>query len=368
MSQDYYKYIISPENVRGDLAVVNNNGTPVGVYSAMTRVVSSGPGGSSLLKQVSIPVLLRQSAVDAGYYSPFDGAVHQKDVVTSFLFSATTGSPLTYYVYNTSEQFANYLALSSYRVDWGDNSPKQTITTYTPNSISHTYPTPPPNQSKTYKITLEQINPWGVNTVTKTITVPYKNITPPNPQGECFFAPSYGKWIGTPVSYDYIFSGDAVNDVSAQVSSNYVTVPFTITGLTASRITELKPYGTLTLAQRINLPVINNGVLWGSITNVGNGFTAYTIQGSSYIDYSDGVTIFYQQSSGLTSQNLTAEPITKNETLLKVMDQPKIMTNVFVERGKNSAYERVQRLGEVDNLGDMINYGYGFFNVVEKGS
>ena len=260
------------------------------------------------------------------------------------------------------------MALSSYRVDWGDNSPKQTITTYTPNSISHTYPTPPPNQSKTYKITLEQINPWGVNTVTKTITVPYKNITPPNPQGECFFAPSYGKWIGTPVSYDYIFSGDAVNDVSAQVSSNYVTVPFTITGLTASRITELKPYGTLTLAQRINLPVINNGVLWGSITNVGNGFTAYTIQGSSYIDYSDGVTIFYQQSSGLTSQNLTAEPITKNETLLKVMDQPKIMTNVFVERGKNSAYERVQRLGEVDNLGDMINYGYGFFNVVEKGS
>jgi hypothetical protein len=23
-------------------------------------------------------------------------------------------------------------------------------------------------------------------------------------------------------------------------------------------------------------------------------------------------------------------------------------------------------LGEVDNLGDMINYGYGFFNVVNK--
>jgi hypothetical protein len=26
------------------------------------------------------------------------------------------------------------------------------------------------------------------------------------------------------------------------------------------------------------------------------------------------------------------------------------------------------RLGEVDNLGDMINYGYGFFNVVNKES
>ena len=69
---------------------------------------------------------------------------------------------------------------------------------------------------------------------------------------------------------------------------------------------------------------------------------------------------------GLTENNLTAVPITKDEVLLKVIDQAQVQTNVFVERGKNSAYERVQRLGEVDNLGDMINYGYGFFNVIDK--
>jgi len=51
---------------------------------------------------------------------------------------------------------------------------------------------------------------------------------------------------------------------------------------------------------------------------------------------------------------------------LKVIDQAQVQTNVFVERGKNSAYERVMRMGEVDNLGDMINYGYGFFNVENK--
>jgi hypothetical protein len=39
---------------------------------------------------------------------------------------------------------------------------------------------------------------------------------------------------------------------------------------------------------------------------------------------------------------------------------------VYVERGKNSAYERVQRLGEVDNIGDLLNYGYGFFNVQNR--
>ncbi len=366
MSQDYYKVIISPETVKGDIAVVNYNNTSVGVYSAMTKVVSSRPGGSSLLKEVSVPILLRQSAVDCGYYSPFDGAVLQKDVVANFLFSATTGSPMTYYVYNTSDQFQNFLQLSAYRVDWGDNSPKQSITNYAPNSINHTYPTPPVGTTKDYKITLEQINPWGVTTVTKTISVPYSKVTIFNPQGECFFAPSFGNWIGTPVSYDYIFSGDAENNVQDQVSSKYITIPFTVSGVSRSRITELKPYGNLTINQRINLPIINNGVLWGSITNVGNGFTAYTIQDTNYIDYGDGTTIFYQPSSGLTEYNITAVPITKNETLLKVMDQPQIQTNVFVERGKNSAYERVQRLGEVDNLGDMINYGYGFFNVIKK--
>lgn len=35
--------------------------------------------------------------------------------------------------------------------------------------------------------------------------------------------------------------------------------------------------------------------------------------------------------------------------------------------GKNSAYERIQRTSEIDNLGDMVStYGYGFFNVEKK--
>jgi hypothetical protein len=95
-------------------------------------------------------------------------------------------------------------------------------------------------------------------------------------------------------------------------------------------------------------------------------FTAYTITGVDYYDYTDGTTIFFQESSGLTQNNLQASPITKDEVLLKVVDQAQIQTDVFIERGKNSAYERVMRIGEVDNLGDMINYGYGFFNVINK--
>lgn len=360
MSQDYYKIVVSPENIISDLSVVDYSGTPVGVYSAMTQVVSAGTGGSSLMTQLSFPILLRQSAVDAGYYTQFDGAVLQKDVVANFIFSATTGSPYTYYVYNTSNEFQKFLELSKYTIDWGDGSPKQIITTYAPNSIVHTYPV----ANTQYTITMEQVNPWGVTRVSKTILTPYANVIDYNPQGEAFFAPSYGNWVGTPVSYNYIFSGDAVNEVAPQESFNYLSVPFVVSGLTKSRITELALYGTP--QYQVGVPVISNGQIWGAISDINPVYTAYTINGTDYYDYIDGTSIYFQQSSGLTEYNLTAVPITKDEVLLKVVGQPEIQTNVFVERGKNSAYERVQRLGEVDNLGDLINYGYGFFNVVDK--
>jgi hypothetical protein len=358
MNQDYYKFKIFPENVVSDLSEIDYKGTPVGVYSAMTQVVSSGVGGSSIMKNLSVPILLNQSAVDVGYYSPFDGAVLQKNVVSNFIFSSTTGSPYTYYVYNTSDEFQKFLELSSYVVDWGDNSPKQIFSSFTPNYISHTYPV----MQKTYEIKLEQTTPWGKNIVTKKINTPFKNVIPNNPNGECFFAPSFGNWIGTKISYNYIFSGDAVNEVIPQTTQEYISVPFTISGLSKSRVTELSMYGPK--KYQVGVPVISNGQIWGAIFVTASTYTGYTIQGIDYYDYTDGTTIFFEKSSGFTQNNLTAVPITKDEALLKVMDQPQISTNVYVERGKNSAYERVQRLGEVDNLGDMINYGYGFFNVV----
>jgi hypothetical protein len=326
----------------------------------MTQVVSSGVNGSSILTGLTIPILIKQSAVDAGYYSPFDGAVLQKDVVSNFIFSSTTENPYVYNVYNTSDEFQKFLDLSSYRINWGDNSPIQTITNYAPNSISHTYPI----QNRKYTITLEQVNPWGITKVQKTITTPFSDVQIFNPQGEAFFAPSTGNWIGTSVSYDYIFSGDAVNEVLPQTSFNYVTVPYTVSGFTKSSLTELSLYGPV--QYQVGTPVIKNGQIWGVISDMNDIFTAYTINNVNYFDYIDGTTIFFEQSSGFTENNLTAVPITKDEVLLKVIDQAQVQTNIFIERGKNSAFERIQRLGEVDNLGDLISYGYNFYNVVKK--
>ena len=159
-----------------------------------------------------------------------------------------------------------------------------------------------------------------------------------NPNGEAFFIPVGGNWIETPISYDYIFSGDAVSEVSAQTSNNFTTVPFTVSGLTKSKLNELSMYGPLKF--QVGVPVIKNGQIWGAISDINPVYTAYTITGVHYYDYNDGTTIFFQESSGLTSNNLTAQPITKDEVLLKVIDQAQIQTNVFVERGKNKCLRK----------------------------
>jgi hypothetical protein len=360
MEQDFYKIIVSPDNVKSNLSVVDYSGNSVGVYLPMSQVVSLGPGGSSIMDQLSIAILLRQTAVDNGYYTQFDGAVLQKDVAANFIFSSTTSNPYVYYVYNTSNEFQKFLELSNYTIDWGDGSPKQIIDTYAPNSIVHTYPV----ADKEYIITMEQVNPWGLTKVSKKIKTPYKNVINYNPNGEAFFSPSYGNWVGTPVSYDYIFSGDSVNNVEPQISSNYVEVPFMVSGYTNSRITELSQYGSP--KYQVGVPVISGGKILGVINDMNPVYSSYTINDVNYYDYSDGTTIFFQESYGLDKNNLTEVPITKDEYFLKIVDQAQIQTSVFVERGKNSVYESVQRMGEVDNLGDMVNYGYGFFKVIDK--
>ena len=355
-----YSYKISPEVIQGDLFTVYYSGTPVGVYSAMTQVLSGNTGGTSLLTGLTIPILITESALDCGYYSPFDGAIIQKDVVTNFIFSASTADTYTYYVYNTSDEFKKFLELSTYTIDWGDGSPVNSFNQLAPASISHRYPV----TISAYTITLTQTNPWGTNKVQKEIVTPYRLATITNPNGTAFFTPNTGSWSATPINYDFIFSGDAENNVQDQISSGYVTVPYTVSGTTQSRLNELAQYGPQKFI--VGAPVIKNNEVFGVINDISPIYTAYTISNMDYYDYNNGETLYFVGSSGFTENNTTAVPITKNSALQKSVFQAEIVTNLYIERGKNSAYERIQRLGEVDNVGDLINYGYGFFNVETK--
>jgi hypothetical protein len=153
-----------------------------------------------------------------------------------------------------------------------------------------------------------------------------------------------------------------VNNVSAQISSAYITVPFTVSGITTSRLRELYIYGPPP-NYIINVPVIQNGDIFGIITDINPVFTAYTIQNIDFFDYSDGTSIYFLNSSGLTENHLVADPLVKEEFLLGVVSEPEVQSDIFIDRGKNSALERIQRLGEIDSFRDLTTYGYGFFDV-----
>ena len=325
------------------------------VYSSMTQLLSGGTNGTSTLTDLSVPILLLESAVDYGIYSVFDGAIHQKDTVCNFIFSASSANPYTVIVYNTSNNFSNFVQQSTFQLDWGDGYVED-INIFASESLSHTYGNP--GFPVTYMLNLIQTSPWGISSVIKYIQLPFTGVTIDNPNGTAYFSPMNGNWANTSVSYDYIFTGDAVNLVSAQTSNNYIDTPFLITAQTASRLSELRSYGPQKYKQTL---IIQNGEPFGQITEINENYTAYTIQNSSYVDFADETTIQVFESFGLIEAWMVQEPITKEEELINVAFEPEIQTSVFIDRGKNSGLEKLERLNEVDSLGDLEKYGYKFF-------
>jgi hypothetical protein len=136
-----------------------------------------------------------------------------------------------------------------------------------------------------------------------------------------------------------------------------------VTGTTNSTLSDLEQYGPVPYPLGIQVTGETGvvGIYYGSVPN--GSYSAYTINGVDYWDLSGGTTLYFVQSSGLTQNDLVLSAMTKEEALIGVAYEPEIRSDLFIERGKNSALESIERLGEVDNIGDLVKYGYGFFNV-----
>ena len=360
MLEPTYKIKVSPEVIKGDLFVVQYTGGTAPVYSSMTQVLSGGANGESLLTGLTIPVLLLNSYDDIGYYSPFDGNVVQNDVTNSFIYSATSANPYTYYLTNTSDiGKTKFLGGTTFFIDWGDGSSSQSFNIFSPNILTHNFPT----TESQYVISMSGFSDWGIYLRQVTISTPFTGMTIPNPLGNFVFIPYDGIWSSYTTNLNYIFTGDSNNTISAQTSDNYTTIPFIITGNSFSRLGDLSQYGTT--KYKTNIPVTGStgsiGVFLGVVP--GTTITSYTIDNVFFYDYEDGTTIYSISSSGLTANMLVQSAITKEEAYMGVVMEAEVQTNVFVERGKNTALERIQRLGEVDNIGDLEKYGYSFFEL-----
>jgi hypothetical protein len=362
MNIESYNIVISQEVLRSAIVEVDVSGKTEMTWTGLTYLLSGGTNGDSVLTGLTIPILFKETYKDIGYYSGFDGAIYQKDINNNFIYSGVTGnSAYTLYLYNTSEVLAQDIV---YEVDWGDNQPVETITKKYPDYASHDYPPLTSGTPKTYEVRLSGTAAWGTTVTTKNITMPYTEISFDNPEGEYYFVPRDGYWSGTPVSYKWIFTGDSENNVQAQISSNYTTIPFLVSGFTSSKLTQLKQYGPNPYIEGV--PVFQKGEILGYVKNLGPDYTGYTYLNTLYYDFPQGYTLFIANSSGLTENNITPVPIVKEEILIGMVNATEIQSNVFINRGKLSGTESLLRLGEVDNLGDLIKYGYGYFKLTEQ--
>ena len=346
---EIFKIKISPEVLRDDIRNQTYSGVSFGYYSGMSYILSGGTGGSSLL-DLSIPVLLKQNFEDIGYYSPFDGDISQCENDISFLL-VNGQTPNEICLYNTTPP-KTFLENMSFQVNWGDGSATQSIFA----SSCHTYLV-----DGTYQIIFSGSNNFGSFVQIKNFTVPYSVSSYLNPQGIVNFSLNTGSWSTAPTSYVYNYFFDANNSISAQLSSNFTTVPFLVSGQTISRLNELRQYGPVPF---VNGRIVNleNGTT-GVTNSQSDQFTAYTINDVLYLDLSGGSSFFYAYSYGLTPYNIVASAMTKFEYLMNVIAQPEIQSNVFIERGKTSGVESFRRIGEISNTGDLNNYGYGYFDV-----
>ena len=62
-------------------------------------------------------------------------------------------------------------------------------------------------------------------------------------------------------------------------------------------------------------------------------------------------------------RNVCIPPLTKEEVLMNVCERPETRSNIFIERGKITVFEKPQRLGQTPNMGELELHGYGFYKI-----
>ena len=154
-----------------------------------------------------------------------------------------------------------------------------------------------------------------------------------------------------------VYSSIDVEGISPSFTGTTYTGTTEFTGTTfftaigQSKISELKKYGSNDYS--------------GVTINI-DGTSGYTIDNITYLDFPDGHTIYTGNTSGFTQESIINNVLTRNEHFLGFVEQPRVYSDIFVERGKQGVMEVNLRLGEIDNMGELSVYGNGYYKVKKQ--
>jgi len=140
-----------------------------------------------------------------------------------------------------------------------------------------------------------------------------------------------------------------------------------VTGTTNnSRLIELRKYTITDVFEEQyhdNGSWTNNGV---DFPNSVSGISVvYYINAIRYIDETlDGVTTTYFNLTPINDPNFINVPYFKNPNKSKIISNPKIFDDVFIDRSDLSALDKNYRLEYIRNLIDLTTYAGGnYFNI-----
>jgi hypothetical protein len=182
------------------------------------------------------------------------------------------------------------------------------------------------------------------------------------------------------------------------VSNYYVYGNTPVTGLTESRIDELKSYDSLN-EYKVGLDmytdtynnyknILLNGVsrvhsidepriyVFDTIndTNIGTDNQVYGIKFLEYTGKTRDVVIdnlqstinltsFRYISEGWNETNTSLSATTKEDYLFGITTPPQVQSDVYIDRGQTSVLDMHFRLSEIKNLGELTRYGNGFYKL-----
>ena len=76
-------------------------------------------------------------------------------------------------------------------------------------------------------------------------------------------------------------------------------------------------------------------------------------------------TQMYYKAQGFNETNTVLEANLKEEYLFGITNEPEVESDVFIDRGRVTILQSHLQLGEITNLGDLVNYGNGFYNIIK---
>ena len=185
-----------------------------------------------------------------------------------------------------------------------------------------------------------------------------------------------------PIMYDVRITGKTESDYY-----NYTNR--IVTGYTQSILNEVKSYNTNN-PYKLNFDVNSdtytnytgktvNGV--NRITYLGDpityvfdvdkndtniGTTGQT-DGLLYMDYTaNSRTKVSYIGQGWNQTNTSLSALTKEEYLFGITSEPEVKSDVFIDRGITTIFEKHLKLSEITNLGELSRYGKGYFNLTKQ--